>query len=156
MQISTGTKSSNQVREERERVGLWHWYPRPHPSWSNISKAIGRKRFPKKMETSTETHNWKMCREEETLKHSVLYKISPLNLSLRAEEPIHKRRKKNFWSQKGRLIPRKQCLLDTTGLVHIWTYWYCGIIHMASRGLDQHWEGTWTQTSILNQESTSN
>lgn len=48
-----------------------------------------------------------MCREGETLKHSVLYKISPLNLPLRAEESIHKRRKKDFLKPKVMVDTKK-------------------------------------------------
>jgi hypothetical protein len=60
-----------------------------------------------------------MCREYKILKHSGLNGMSSQSPPLRDQRIIRKRRQKDCKSQRGWMTPRKQCLPDTTGLMHI-------------------------------------
>lgn len=80
-----------------------------HHQRSFISQDIG---------INTEPRNWTMCWEREILKHLVLNGMSSANFF---------REQKRMWkmckSRKEWETPRKQCLLDTTGLTQKWTDW---------------------------------
>lgn len=47
--------------------------------------------------------------------------INSLNPPIRAQETLWKRRSKDSKRQRTLMNPRKQCFLDTAGLMHIWT-----------------------------------
>lgn len=82
----------------------------------------------KSMETNTEAHNWTMYMGWEILKYPVINWRIDKNPFLVAQGNLWKRRRKDCKSWWGWKTPKKQCLLDTTGLAHMWTLRDCGCL----------------------------
>lgn len=58
---------------------------------------------------------------KDTYPHSTNQKcMSETHIMIRAQRAVHKRRQKDSKSRREWKAPRKQCLLTTAGLMHIW------------------------------------
>lgn len=105
-------------------------YPQIHTPLGPHQKSF----LLQQMVTNAETHNWTVCREGETLGHSALNQMFLYqSLPLKDQGTMWKRRWKDYKHQRWWITPRKQHILDTTGLTHTWEFQFCGSMHRPCR-----------------------
>lgn len=88
------------------------------------------------MGISAEAHDFTLCGVRNF--GAVRDGMSSSKPPLKAHAAMWKKRQKACKSQRGRMVPRKLCLLDTTVLMHLWPQRDHGIHRLKSDGF---WEG---------------